>query len=301
VAETAEKHLGRSLRSGRLAGEELERTLELLLKAVDGKIDGQANYVVWRDSVMPIGRPKKDFRSEIVLPAADPGDVTAHRWRQRLCIKDEAGTRRNEEQIAKVKAGAKLRTRRICELQDAGIHGTGGGANEWYTPPEFLDVARQVLGHIGLDPASCVAAQETVRADNFYTKDSDGLKRRWSGTVWLNPPYSQPLVAQFVEKLVAEFRAGNVTAAILLSSNGTDAAWFHHAAEAATAICFTKGRIKFVDANGAGGRDRVAPPSGSAFLYFGPDVLRFHEVFAKFGTMMVPWHAKAAIAAEAAE
>ena len=100
---------------------------------------------------------------------------------------------------------------------------------------------------------------------------------------------------------MAEFRAGNVTAAILLSSNGTDAAWFHHAAEAATAICFTKGRIKFVDANRAGGGDRVAPQQGSAFLYFGPDVLRFYAVFAKFGTMMVPWHAKAAIAAEAAE
>jgi len=45
----------------------------------------------------------------------------------------------------------------------------------------------------------------------------------------------------------------------------------------------------------------AAATSGSAFLYFGPDVLRFHAVFAKFGTMMVPWHAKAAIAAEAAE
>src|SRR5260221_11250312 len=72
VAETAEQHLGRSLRSGRLAGEELERTLELLLKAVDEKIDGQANYVVWRASLHPVGRPHKEILSQIVLTSAAP-------------------------------------------------------------------------------------------------------------------------------------------------------------------------------------------------------------------------------------
>jgi hypothetical protein len=175
------------------------------------------------------------------------------------------------------------------------------GDFEWYTPGKYIEAARAVLGGIDIDPASSEVAQETVRAEKFYTIATNGLSQAWRGRVWLNPPYSGPLVSQFVDKLVAELRAGDVTTAILLSSNGTDAAWFHHAAQAATAICFTYGRIKFVDANSVGGGGRVAPPSGSAFLYFGPDVLRFHAVFAKFGTMMVPWHAKAAIAAEAAE
>src|SRR5262249_31595033 len=45
----------------------------------------QADYVVWRDGVArPAHRPKKSFSTESVLPAADPGDLVAHRWRKRL-------------------------------------------------------------------------------------------------------------------------------------------------------------------------------------------------------------------------
>src|SRR5258708_3719365 len=105
----------------------------------------------------------------------------------------------------------------------------------------------------------------------------------------------------WVAKLLADYAAGQVTGAILLSSNGTDTEWFHAAAPIASAICFTRGRIKFIDGNGPGS-ERSSPPSGSAFFYFGPDVLRFHPVFAKFGTVMVPWwDTGTAIAAEAAE
>jgi hypothetical protein len=153
-----------------------------------------------------------------------------------------------------------------------------------------------VLGHIGLDPATSLAAQETVGADNYYTVRDDGLERRWGGRVWLNPPYS--LMSRFVEKLVGEYRAGSVKAAILLSSNGNDAAWFHHAAESATTICFNKVRIKFIDGNEPGS-ERSSPRSGSAFLYFGPDALRFREIFAMFGTIVVPWREQSVTTAEA--
>jgi hypothetical protein len=45
------------------------------------------------------------------------------------------------------------------------VRGTQGtGEFEWYTPERYLDLAREVLGTIDLDPASSEIAQETVRA-----------------------------------------------------------------------------------------------------------------------------------------
>ena len=111
-----------------------------------------------------------------------------------------------------------------------------GGPDEWFTPLHYIDAAKGVLGNIDLDSATCTFAQSRIQAGQFFTKQDDGLLHPWRGRVWLNPPYSR--VAEFVTKLLQEIAAGNVTAAILLTHNNTDAAWFHDAAGAASAICF---------------------------------------------------------------
>lgn len=59
------------------------------------------------------------------------------------------------------------------------------GENEWYTPAEFIEAARRVMGEIDLDPASSDIAQETVKANKYYTIDDDGLEQEWSGRVWI--------------------------------------------------------------------------------------------------------------------
>jgi DNA N-6-adenine-methyltransferase (Dam) len=101
------------------------------------------------------------------------------------------------------------------------------GEVEWYTPPEYIALARMVLGDFDVDPATSVLAQETVRACDFYTVEDNGLAQEWNGRVWLNPPYAQPYITDFMNKMVAEFTAGNVTEAIMLTHNYTDTAWFH--------------------------------------------------------------------------
>jgi len=63
---------------------------------------------------------------------------------------------------------------------------TGTGENEWYTPVEYVDLARTVMGVIDLDPASSDQAQSTVQALQHFTQADDGLKRVWHGNVWLN-------------------------------------------------------------------------------------------------------------------
>ena len=50
------------------------------------------------------------------------------------------------------------------------------GEYEWNTPPEILEVAREVLGEFDLDPASNPTAQKVVRARRYFTKEDDGLR-----------------------------------------------------------------------------------------------------------------------------
>jgi phage N-6-adenine-methyltransferase len=163
-----------------------------------------------------------------------------------------------------------------------GTHGTG--ENEWFTPAEYIAAARAVLGAIDLDPATHEQAQEIVRAANYFTKADDGLKQEWHGRVWLNPPYVQPEIALFVSKLCSERAAGRVTAAIMLTHNYSDTAWFMQAASVADAICFTRGRVHFYEPDG----EIAAPTIGQTFFYFGTDVRGFERVFCKIGFGVVP-------------
>lgn len=164
------------------------------------------------------------------------------------------------------------------------VRGTlGTGENEWYTPIEFIEAARDVLGDFDLDPASSDAAQEDVRASRFFSIETNGLEQEWNGRVWLNPPYAQPAISHFAEKMVAEVQSGRVTSAIMLTHNYTDTAWFQRLANAATAICFTRGRVRFVSPSG----ELAAPTQGQAFFYFGSDLRGFSGRFRDVGFVAV--------------
>jgi ParB family chromosome partitioning protein len=163
------------------------------------------------------------------------------------------------------------------------------GETSWFTPTEIVEAARQVLGRIDIDPASCAKAQEVIQAGLFFTEAENGLAQKWRGRVWLNPPYAAGKIDRFVAKLVEEHEAGNVPEAVLLVHSRTDTAWFHAAATTAAAICFTRGRVRFQRPDGSGD----APPIGSAFLYFGDNPDRFVAAFGSMGLVFFK-HASAA-------
>jgi phage N-6-adenine-methyltransferase len=157
------------------------------------------------------------------------------------------------------------------------------GYNEWYTPAEYIDAARVVLGEIDLDPASSKAANKIVRAKKFFTLEDNGLEQRWRGRVWMNPPYGHPAIEQFTGKLAESLRAGEVTAALVLVNNATETDWFRAISTVAAAVCFPEGRVKYWNTEGTG----ITPLQGQAILYMGSRVAAFRKTFSPFGVLLV--------------
>jgi predicted RNA-binding Zn-ribbon protein involved in translation (DUF1610 family) len=148
--------------------------------------------------------------------------------------------------------------------------------NEYYTPPKYLDAAREVMGGIDLDPASCKEANQQVQASTFYTKKEDGLAQKWGGRVWLNPPYGgKP--ADFTGHLLNEYEVGRVDEAIaLLNVHSVETKWFAPLWD--YLLCVTDHRIDFVTKHDVSGSNH-----GSVFVYLGNDRKAFARAFASFG------------------
>jgi phage N-6-adenine-methyltransferase len=180
------------------------------------------------------------------------------------------------EREAKIER-AKLKQQQALDGKHAPF---GSGQNESYTPVKFLDAAREVLGGFDLDPASSYMAQRVVKAAHYFTAATNGLAQEWRArSVWLNPPYGRLLMASFVAKLLDELKAGHVASAILLTHSFTDMTWWQSAYARADAVCFPRGRIRFVSPEGV----PAASAWGHTFFYYGPDRNKFVKRFSLFG------------------
>jgi hypothetical protein len=172
-----------------------------------------------------------------------------------------------------------------------------GKSNEWYTPRKYVEAARKVMGGIDLDPASCWEANQTVKATRFYTEQENGLAQEWYGNVWLNPPYGKTipktikgrfkgggdtkdksLQRMFVDKAIAEYRAGHILQAIVLVTANTTVAWFQPLWN--FPICTPYPKIRFFV---LGSKEKQAQVFGNCFVYLGSNEQKFIEVFSQFG------------------
>lgn len=247
-----------------------------LEQAVDLKIEEQKEFVGWwKGAITPNRGERTDLNADLrlslsVARAEELTGITQQqvsKWAK--ATKDEPSYRARLFGAAWKKAMGAVDAHRTSYT----------GENEWYTPVEYIEAAREVMGAIDLDPASSEKAQSAVKASEFFTAQRDGLSQAWHGRVWMNPPYSQPLIANFIEKLIVEAAEGRVEQAIVLTHNSSDTAWFHRLEESASLLCFTRGRIAFVDPQG----DRCAPTQGQTFFYLGQSKSEFTAVFSKYG------------------
>jgi hypothetical protein len=164
-------------------------------------------------------------------------------------------------------------------------------SNEWYTPARYVEAARQVMGTIDLDPASCEVANRTVKATRYYTKEDNGLAYPWHGNVWLNPPYGRvhgsgaSVIRMFVTKLMDEYQSGSIRQAILLTAVQTNSTWFQPLWQ--FPICFTSHQVAFIKLiNGRLTPDGVTSHTlGTALVYLGTNEQQFIDLFSQFGTI----------------
>lgn len=209
-----------------------------------------------------------------VRDMARSGSVSIHAASQIAELPEEA-----QEEIAEdIQSGTKP-----SESIKKHVHvSQNSGENEWYTPANIIEAARLAMGSIDVDPASSDIANETVKATTYYTKDDDGLAHEWHGNVWMNPPYAQPLISDFVEAIATKYESGEIEQACVLVNNATETKWFQRLLAVADAVCFPSSRIKFIRING----EKGAPLQGQAVIYLGIRTREFADNFAQFGAIL---------------
>jgi site-specific DNA-methyltransferase (adenine-specific) len=118
----------------------------------------------------------------------------------------------------------------------------------WETPQDLFDKLNNEF-QFTLDVC---ATPENAKCDKFYTKEQDGLKHPWKGTVWCNPPYGRG-IGQWVRR--ALFASVSGSTVVMLLPARTDTKWFHDYIYKRNnvEIRFIGGRLKF------GGSKNSAP------------------------------------------
>ena len=211
-----------------------------------------------------------------VVQASRKGDISVNAAYQVTKMMQEE----QEEIASRIQSGENAKSV-VLEVQKRPHVANNSGNNEWYTPAEYIEAARKAMGSIDTDPASNDIANKVVKAEKYYTIETNGLAHDWTGNVWMNPPYSSDLISKFVEKL-KEQRA-NYNQAIILVNNATETQWFYEIVKIASAVCFPKSRVKFYMPDGKTG----APLQGQALIYVGDNYEKFISAFGGIG-----WTAK---------
>jgi hypothetical protein len=121
-------------------------------------------------------------------------------------------------------------------------------STSWYTPKLLFD--RLGLS-FDLDVCAPPGGVPWIPAKQSFSLEDDGLSQMWDGRVWCNPPYG-PRISQWMDRMAEH---GDGLALVFARS---DAAWFHRALKQADAVCFIRGRVRFIR-----GADMTQPPGNS--------------------------------------
>jgi hypothetical protein len=134
-----------------------------------------------------------------------------------------------------------------------------GLTNDWLTPPEIV----KALGPFDLDPCCPAVMPWKTAGRMIHWPDSDGMLERWSGSVWLNPPYG-PQTGHWLKRL---YQHGNGIALVFAR---TETAMFRDWVwRKADAVLFVEGRLHFHRPDGKRAEANSGAPS--VLIAYGPE------------------------------
>lgn len=125
--------------------------------------------------------------------------------------------------------------------------------DEWATPQDLFDVLNAEFGFT-LDVC---ASPANAKCERFYSENS--LELPWTGSCWMNPPYSE--IDRWVQKAYESAEAGATV--VCLVPSRTDVGWTWDWARLGE-VRFLRGRLHFTDDEGNTG----PAPFPSAVLVF---------------------------------
>lgn len=164
----------------------------------------------------------------------------------------------------------------------------------WRTPSEFKEIL-DGFGAVGLDPAGHPESLMSAEKQYLLSKGENGLTLTWygHGLVFVNPPYGKdrrrkntPRCIRWFRKALRELRRHPNLEIIFLIAGRPDTTYFQeYVFEHAQALCWWRGRLKFIGSTKSG--KRVGATFPSAVVYFGPRPQRFKRAFAKAGAVQL--------------
>jgi hypothetical protein len=152
---------------------------------------------------------------------------------------------------------------------------------DWRTPAEIVELLHVLWdGKPDLDPCASPDPAHAIARRNLSGPSgsaADGLAWPWTGRVFVNPPFGD--LATWTMKAVEEALRG--AEIVFLLPARTDTRYWHADIASAAAVCFWRGRLRFVGA--------PAPcPFPTALAYWGPRPWDFQRVFAPRGMVVAP-------------
>ncbi len=182
---------------------------------------------------------------------------------------------------------------------------------EYYTPEPWPSLARELMGGIDLDPASNPIANQTIQASRFFTQEQDGLSQSWHGRVWMNHPFHRgelacptprkkckkkkcktrghinkaiPGNSEWINKIIAEYEAGNITEAVIICFVNSSENWFRPLL--GYPQLFPNGRVHYLKPDGS---KADSCTKGSVITYLGTNLTEFKRLFGAHGTIKIEY------------